>query len=160
MGVRKSVQGLTAAETTDLRDAFTASYGLTDNHGFGFFAGVHGLPLPIDCQHGTILFLPWHRAYLYFFQRALTAALGRARDDQTVAVTLPWWDWSSQVAHTQGVPAAYQAADGATNPLAAGPVVLGAADLQLVRDNLPGAISDGADPVTLRDPDVPDELPR
>ena len=32
---------------------------------------VHGLPLPSYCTHGTLLFLPWHRAYLYCFERAL-----------------------------------------------------------------------------------------
>ena len=33
------------------------------------------------------LFLPWHRAYLYFFELALQD------QDPAHAVTLPWWDW-------------------------------------------------------------------
>lgn len=160
MAVRKNVNGLTTAEVGDLRDGFAALYGLADDRGYAFLAGIHGLPLPMYCQHGTILFLPWHRAYLYFVERALTDALRTARGDQTLTVGLPWWDWSSAVAHAEGVPASYRPTAGAANPLAAGPMTLGPSDLALVRDNLPGAISDGDDPVTLRDPDDPDELPR
>ena len=88
-------------------------------------------------------------------ERALTDTLRRARGDDTAAATLPWWDWSSNVAHAQGVPTAFQPTENATNPLGAGPVVLGPSDLQLVRDNLPGAISDGDEPVTLRIPMTP-----
>jgi tyrosinase len=46
------------------------------------------------------------------------------------------------------------------NPLAAGPVTLGAADLARVRAAGPGAITAGRAPRTQRDPDLPDELPR
>ena len=161
MGIRKSVATLGPAELSDLRDAFAAVYGLHDDRGYAFYAGLHGLPLPEYCQHGTLLFLPWHRAYLYFVERALTDALRRARDDQAVAVSLPWWDWTSLAAHTDGLPAGYLADSGAgDNPLADGPVTLDEADLAAVRENLPGAITDGPNPVTVRDPDVPDELPR
>jgi tyrosinase len=159
VGVRKSAAALSAAELTDLRDAFAALYELRDDRGYAYFAGLHGLPLPSYCEHGTLLFLPWHRAYLYFFEWALTDALRRARGDQTVMVSLPWWDWTSAEAHANGLPAGY-VANGGANPLAAGPVTLDDADLTLVRDNLPGAITDDPHPVTVRDPDVPDELPR
>jgi tyrosinase len=161
LGVRKDAATLSAAELSNFRDAFAAMYDLRDDRGYAYYAGLHGLPLPTYCEHGTLLFLPWHRAYLYFLERALTDALRRARDDQTVAVSLPWWDWTSPAAHAGGLPAAYLAQPGpADNPLAAGPVTLDDADLVLVRDRLPGAITDGPNPVTVRDPDVPDELPR
>ena len=161
VGVRKNAENLTPSELVDLREAFEAWYQVEDDRGFGFFAGIHGLPLPVYCEHGTALFLPWHRAYLYHVERALTAALRRVRGDETVSVSLPWWDWSSAVSHGQGLPTPYRSpTDGSTNPLSAGPVVLGAEDLQLVRDNLPGAISEGEEPVTVRDPDDPEELPR
>src|SRR5262249_57843297 len=63
--------------------------------------------------------------------------------------------------HADGLPAGYLADPaGGSNPLAAGPVTLSNGDLQLIRENLPGAITDGPDPVTVRDPDVPDDLPR
>jgi len=162
VGVRKSASNLSANELTDLRDAFSAVYGLTDERGYGFYAGVHGLPLPTYCEHGTLLFLPWHRAYLYFFERALVDALRRARGNQAATVSVPWWDWTSAQAHTTGLPAGYRPAgrSGAANPLAAGPVTLSRADLALVRARLPGAITGGATPRTVRDPDLPDELPR
>ena len=162
MGIRRSASTLTTTELTDLRDAFSAAYGLTDERGYAYYAGVHGLPLPTYCEHGTLLFLPWHRAYLYFFERALVDALRRARGDQTATVSLPWWDWTSTQAHTTGLPPGYRAGPGGgpANPLAAGPVTLSSADLALVRGRLPGAITDGANATTIRDPDLPDELPR
>lgn len=139
MGVRKNVATLSPGELTDLRDGFAAAYQLSDDRGYAFYAGLHGLPLPSYCQHGTSLFLPWHRAYLYFFENALTDALRGARDDQTASVSLPWWDWASAAAHADGLPAGYLAdGNGADNPLAAGPVTLSNSDLQLVRENLPG----------------------
>jgi tyrosinase len=162
VGIRKSASTLSASELTDLRDAFSAAYGLSDERGYAYYAGVHGLPLPTYCEHGTLLFLPWHRAYLYFFELALVDALRRARGDQTATVSVPWWDWTSTDAHTTGVPAGYLAGPGGgpVNPLAAGPVTLSSADLASVRSRLPGAITDGANPMTIRDPDAPDELPR
>jgi len=75
VGVRKNAENLTPSELVDLREAFEAWYQVEDDRGFGFFAGIHGLPLPVYCEHGTALFLPWHRAYLYHVERALTAAL-------------------------------------------------------------------------------------
>lgn len=157
---RKNVATLSATELADLRAAFSAAYGLSDDRGYAFYAGLHGLPLPIYCQHGTPLFLPWHRAYLYFFERALTDVLRQSRGDSAGLVSLPWWDWTSAVSHTEGVPGAYLPAQNGGNPLAAGPVTLSASDLAMVRANLPGAITEGANPVTVRDPDIPEELPR
>ncbi len=86
--------------------------GISDERGYQYQAGIHGLPLPMYCQHGTPLFLPWHRAYLYFFEKAL--------QDQVAGVTLPWWDWS-----TGAIPDAYAAASDASgqpNPLVASPI--------------------------------------
>ena len=155
MGVRQSASALGATEVAQLRTAFRAVYALGDERGYGYLAGLHGLPLPSYCEHGTSLFLPWHRAYLYMFERAV--------QDQAPGVDLPWWDWSSDAAHRQGLPAVFAArnvAAGQPNPLASGPVTLGPADLARVRERLPGAITAGRPPRTRRDPDLPDELPR
>jgi tyrosinase len=84
MGVRKSVYVLAAAEVEALREAYLAAMGLRDERGYQYHAGLHGLPLPIQCRHGDILFLPWHRAYLYFFELAL--------QDRVPEVAIPWWD--------------------------------------------------------------------
>jgi tyrosinase len=40
------------------------------------------------CQHGSYLFLPWHRMYLFYFERILRKASG----DATLA--LPYWNYS------------------------------------------------------------------
>jgi tyrosinase len=97
-----------------LRQAFKAVYAINDDRGYSFWAGIHGLPLPIGCDnaHGTPYFLPWHRAYLYFFELALR--------DQVPDVSLAWWDWRVETAgENPGVPSAYKAArvDRKTNPL-------------------------------------------
>jgi tyrosinase len=117
---------------------------LSDNRGYQYWAGVHGVP-GNHCRHheppGRLpLFLPWHRAYLYFFERALR--------DQVPAASLPWWDWTSPSAHQSGIPAAYadEQVGGRANPLAAGPVEIAAQ---------PG----GNVPMTERAPGAPAQLP-
>jgi tyrosinase len=82
---RKSVDKLEPQQLADLRQAFKATMALTDERGFWYFAGWHGEPFNW-CEHGTDLFLPWHRAYLYYFELALQT--------QVPGVTLPWWDWT------------------------------------------------------------------
>jgi tyrosinase len=111
---RRSARRLTAGQLADLRHAFAAAQALHDDRGFQHHAGIHGLPLPMYCTHSSPLFLPWHRAYLYFFERAL--------QDRVAGVTLPWWDWTH--GHAEGVPPAFARAraDGVANPLARGPI--------------------------------------
>jgi tyrosinase len=155
MGVRKSVYVLTAVEVEALGEAFLAVMGLRDERGYQYHAGLHGLPLPIQCRHGDLLFLPWHRAYLYLFELAL--------QDRMPEVAVPWWDWISASAHQEGLPpthAAQAREDGRPNPLFDSEVLLPPAELELVRERLPGALTDDDPPRTRRDPDLPDELPR
>lgn len=114
---RLSVDKLTPDQLALLRQAYTKSKGINDDRGFQYWAGVHGLPLPMYCQHHTSLFLPWHRAYLYFFELSL--------QDQVGGITLPWWDWTSPTAGSAGLPMAYTsptAADGSVNPLSGSPI--------------------------------------
>jgi tyrosinase len=86
--------------------AFTAS----DNRGWIYWAEFHGfnryecwhharIGLPNGPQFPYDLFLPWHRAYLAFFDNA-----ARDQDDKAI---LPWWDWTSDVSHAIGLPVAY-----------------------------------------------------
>jgi tyrosinase len=84
---RRNAANLTAGQLRALRSAFVAVYAIHDDRGYERWAGIHGLPLPIGCDnaHGTPYFLPWHRAYLYFFERALR--------DQVADAMLTWWDW-------------------------------------------------------------------
>lgn len=103
---RRSVAKLTPAQLADLRQAFRAVMALDDERGFWYFAGWHGEPFNW-CEHHTELFLPWHRAYLYYLELALRR--------QVPTISLPWWDWTNAA----GIPPAYTAAraDGQPNPL-------------------------------------------
>ena len=151
MQVRVQVGSMTSDQLASFRQAVTASMGISDDRGYSAWAGIHGLPLPISCQHGNPLFLPWHRAYLYLFEKSL--------QDQVAGVTLPWWDWTSATSHTQGVPDSYT--DTSTdNPLQSATVAISASDIEQLRTEQPGAVSDGDNPVIVRDPDVPDALPQ
>lgn len=111
---RRDARRLTAGQLADLRKAFAAAQAISDDRGYQYWAGIHGLPLPVSCTHNSPLFLPWHRAYLYFFEKAL--------QDRVPGVTLPWWDWTQH--RDQGIPPIYteQEAGGAANPLYDSPI--------------------------------------
>ncbi|HEY2442291.1 MAG TPA: tyrosinase family protein [Streptosporangiaceae bacterium] len=128
--LRKSVATLTGADLAGLRAALVAMQGISDDRGYQHYAGIHGLPLPGYCVHhdaagilGNLpagpLFLPWHRAYLYFFELALQDA------GQDATVALPWWDWTTDPAQPSEILAAYamETASGQPNPLYQGPIV-------------------------------------
>lgn len=110
---RRSVRRLTAGQLADLRKAIAAAQAIGDDRGYQYWAGIHGLPLPISCVHHRELFLPWHRAYLYMLEKAL--------QERVPGVTLPWWDWTN---HTDGIPEAYakRRAAGSKNPLFDSPI--------------------------------------
>jgi tyrosinase len=156
MGVRKNAWLLNNQDVAVLASAFTRVMAISDDRGYQHWAGVHGLPLPIYCRHHSQLFLYWHRAYLYMFERAL--------QDQVPGATIPWWDWTSSRAHTVGLPPAYTqpAVDGNANPLLSSVITgLTAGDKQKLLDPQNGPyITADQPPRTFRDPDLPDELPR
>ena len=112
---RRNARTLTAGQLANFRRAITAAQALKDDRGYQAWAGVHGLPLPVHCTHNSPLFLPWHRAYLYFFEKSL--------QDRVAGVTLPWWNWTMR--HDEGLPAAYTAARDPKrepNPLRSSPI--------------------------------------
>ncbi len=97
------------------RSAMASIQARLDNKGFNHIAGFHGAP-GWYCWHHQFtwrtplqarLFLPWHRAYLWWLEQALQDAQPEA--------ALPWWDWSTDA----GIPPAYSVAttDGGPNPL-------------------------------------------
>ena len=117
---RRNINCLGSEALHDLREALARMQALpaADEHSFAALAGLHGNPGNF-CRHGAPGFLTWHRAYMYYFERAL-----RCIDSD---VTLPFWDWSS--GPTTGVPAAcadptYVNRQGQVvpNPLYAGPL--------------------------------------
>jgi tyrosinase len=111
---RRSARRLTEGQLTSFREAIVKAQAIGDDRGFQYWAGIHGLPLPISCTHHNELFLPWHRAYLYFFEKTL--------QDRVPGVTLPWWDWTKE--HDTGIPDVYarRNASGKKNPLYDSPI--------------------------------------
>jgi tyrosinase len=109
------------ANTPALQDAYSKLQALSgsDNRSWIYWAEFHGFNRYECWHHARVaadafaydLFLPWHRAYLAFFDNA-------ARDQNADAI-LPWWDWTSDSSHQNGIPAAY-ASGGAA--LQSGPV--------------------------------------
>jgi tyrosinase len=111
---RRSAIALQDDQLAAFRQAITTAQAIADDRGYQYYAGIHGLPLPIYCKHGSPFFLPWHRAYLYFFERAL--------QDLVPGVTLPWWDWTAE--HDVGAPRSYgdEQVGGQPNPLYSSPI--------------------------------------
>jgi tyrosinase len=81
----------------------------TDLNSFFIIGGYHGEPFrgpgATDpqwwggyCQHGTVLFPSWHRAYLYRLEEALRSIPGCGD------VTLPFWDECSADTQNEGIP--------------------------------------------------------
>lgn len=109
------------ANVAALRDAFEKMQALSasDNRSWTYWSAYHGFNRYECWHHARVgndafpydLFLPWHRAYLSFFDNA-------ARDQNAEAI-LPWWDWASDASHRDGLPAAYTAGGAA---LQSGPV--------------------------------------
>src|SRR5581483_3208968 len=105
--VRSSIENLDSAGLTSLRDAYSKMQAISDNRGWLSWAGSHGVPQFLCWHHSRVgsdqfpydLFLPWHRAYLLYFEHT-------ARD-QNNAAALPWWDWTSDGSQTNGIPDSY-----------------------------------------------------
>ena len=99
------------ANVAALQDAYEKMQAISeaDNRSWMYWAEAHGFNRYECWHHGRVandgfpydLFLPWHRAYLSFFDNT-------ARDHNADAI-LPWWDWTSPVSHQTGVPAAFAA---------------------------------------------------
>jgi tyrosinase len=73
-----------------------ASEAISDNRGYNHIAGFHGAPDWFCWHHQQSrktplqarLFLPWHRAYLWWLEQSL--------QDLVPGVALPYWDWAAQ----------------------------------------------------------------
>jgi tyrosinase len=97
------------------RQAMRVSQAIMDNRGYNYIAGFHGAPgwycwhyqysrrTPLQAR----LFLPWHRAYLWWLEQSL--------QDLVDGVALNYWDWTA----VWSVPPAYAAStvDNQANPL-------------------------------------------
>jgi tyrosinase len=130
--IRFDLLQLQAEDIQDLRDAYAAMYEISDTaigdtRGYTALARGHGYDRDL-CHNDSRIFLTWHRAYIYAFEKALNTALQWKRGDDELELTLPYWDWTQFKTATHasnGVPkvlndAAYKNTTGATvnNPLA------------------------------------------
>lgn len=89
------------------RDSINESYS-TDPASMGGWAGY--------CQHGSVLFPTWHRAYMLLIEKTMMelseTIAGRYANEtlrqeyQIIAEQLrfPYWDWSSNITSEVGVP--------------------------------------------------------
>jgi len=118
--VRRSITDIQAdydagnkKELEDLMRAWNGIKELGPNEFNGFFmiGGFHGEPFRGPgaqtptwwggyCQHGTVLFPSWHRAYLYRLENALRSIRG------CESVTLPFLDETSDWSRQNGIPRA------------------------------------------------------
>lgn len=60
-----------------------------DPAGYDFQAALHNDVFVGPCEHGSDLFLPWHRAHLHYFEKLLQGT----DPPRTANVTVPYWDW-------------------------------------------------------------------
>lgn len=78
----------------------------TDPRGWVLQSFIHGDCTQFTfCQHGNWYFAPWHRVYLYYFEKLIAHYSGKAD------FALPYWDWSN----THGVPASFYGDGNALN---------------------------------------------
>jgi Common central domain of tyrosinase len=80
---RREVMDLSDAEWRRYTDALAA---LRRSGVYSTFVGYHSTYSPQ--AHGGCYFLPWHRQYLYEFERALNRV--------APGVSIPYWDWTKQ----------------------------------------------------------------
>jgi len=111
---RKNIRNLTNDELAALREAFTLLYEMraSDDRSYQYIAGVHGFPSPVYCAHGDPMFTVWHRPYMLMLEKSL--------QEQVPGVTIPYWDWTSEITQQEGMPRAYTEetdASGNPNPL-------------------------------------------
>lgn len=121
--VRRSLTDIQAdydrGDTTSLETLMRAWQGIQklpvdDPNSFFRLGGFHGEPFRGQgssssawwggyCQHGTVLFPTWHRAYMSKLEKALQSIPGCAE------VMLPFWDECSDISKANGIPSALTA---------------------------------------------------
>ena len=118
---RKNIRNLPPDELSKLREAHKKIMARGDNRSYQYIASKHGW-IDMLCEHqpradmtGQMLhlFLPWHRAYMYYYEKYLQNAMG----DGDLAMC--YWNWRDQQADPEGIPDAYakKKIDNQPNPL-------------------------------------------
>ncbi len=112
--VRREINLLTPAEVEAFRKGVERMKLRADDDPTSWIyqANMHGYPTllnpgPCDvtlgppkeawgtCQHRQFFFLPWHRMYLYYFERILRTAVREALGDPDYEFALPYWDYGN-----------------------------------------------------------------
>ncbi|MFF2043542.1 tyrosinase family protein [Kitasatospora sp. NPDC058170] len=91
---RRDINSLAPAELDDYVHALgilraRSAADPADPSGYDHQAALHNDQLVGPCEHGSDLFLPWHRAHLWYFERLLQ----ESDPPRTANVTVPYWDW-------------------------------------------------------------------
>ncbi len=95
---RQSVSSLSSAQIAQLRTAFARLRALPsgDTRAWVIQADMHALYCKqcnhdlVQSVHGSWNFFPWHRAFLYYFERILGSLVGDINNFR-----LPYWDWEN-----------------------------------------------------------------
>jgi len=95
--VRKSANRMTQSEIQAYRQAVyrvsrISAQNLTDNRGYQWVAGIHGVPQGL-CKHGVPSFALWHRPYVQQYEQVL--------QDAVPAAFVPYWNWTKDRAIPQ-----------------------------------------------------------
>jgi hypothetical protein len=117
---RKSISSLAPSELAQLAQAFTTLRAISSistsppaNLSWILQADLHALYCH-KCNndsvniHNSWNFLPWHRAYLYYYERILGSLVGNLN-----GFRLPFWDWEK----VRGLPTPYNQPSATSNPL-------------------------------------------
>jgi tyrosinase len=110
--LRRSLHGMALNDPIlqTWRDGVRLLKAASGNVSWANFAAIHGNTQQFNlCPHGTWYFLPWHRAYLLSYERAVRQLTGN--ND----FALPYWDWTED----RQMPAGFVAPiyNGQPNPL-------------------------------------------
>ena len=97
--IRFNIAYFQGQDLQDLRDAYAQLYAFSDanpgdSRGYWAVARGHGYDQYL-CHNDSRIFLTWHRAYTYAFEKSLTSALQFVRRDPNLYLTLPFWDWTT-----------------------------------------------------------------
>jgi tyrosinase len=121
--VRRNVWTLPAGDRTvqDYAKAVAVMMArpASDPTSWSYQAAMHGThatqtrTLFNECKHGTWFFLPWHRMFIYYFERIVRAAVVEAGG--SAHWTLPFWDYEAG-GQQATLPVAFRPTGG-TNPL-------------------------------------------
>jgi tyrosinase len=129
---RVNLDCMTPSQLENLRCAFRELYELNkwplDARNYNNLALIH----QNHCQHGWERFLPWHRIYMYEFEKAL--------QDQCSSVTMPYWDWTLPQYPANPIPNSFQAylTDSSLESLAKRQPSIPAPEIELLKKALIG----------------------